>query len=310
MTAPHPSPLHVESRGRGDPPVVLVHGFGAHAGFWRKWTPELAGSHRVIAVDLMGFGKAARPPGGDYSPLAQAHHLAELLRRLQGVPPVLVGHSLGAGIVVAAALRLRDEGGAWTPGGLVLVSGAVYPQKLPPYLALSRIRGVGELFLLMAPPRILLRRGLQGIVHDPGTVDREQVEIYREPLRSLARRRVILRAARQISPEDGRALANRLGELRIPVLLIWGEEDRIVPPERAERLLRDLPDARLSLLPGVGHLPPEEAPARSLAPLLRFLEDLGTKDTQNRLPGGRASTGPSRASPSPFGEASSPPESR
>lgn len=284
MSTSHPSPLHVEETGCGDPPLVLVHGFGAHGAFWRKWVPGLARSHRVMTVDLMGFGQADHPSGGDYSPLSQSRHLAELLRRMRGERPVLVGHSLGAGIAVATALRLQDEGGAWAPGGLVLVSGAVYHQKLPRYLSLARIRGLGELFLVAPPPRFLLRYGLRGIVHDPQTVDREQVETYRAPLRSLGRRRAILRAARQISPAEAEGLTARLGELSLPVLLVWGEEDRIVPPEMGRRLEKALPDARLVLLPRVGHLPPEEAPEASLEPVKRFLAELGDRRSRPSRP--------------------------
>jgi pimeloyl-ACP methyl ester carboxylesterase len=272
MTARSPSsPLHVEVRGEGDPPVVLVHGIGAHAGFWRKWVPVLARRHRVHAVDLMGFGRAPTPRDGDYSPLAQAGYLAEMMRSLEGEPPVLVGHSLGAGVAVAAVVRLMDEGGGGLPGGLVLVSGAVYAQRLPRFLSLARVRGIGEIFLVAPPPRFALRLGIRGIVADGGVVDREMVDTYREPLLPRDRRRAILAAARQLRLEDAEPLARRLPEIDIRTLLVWGEEDRIVPPENGRRLARALPRARLVTLPGIGHLPPEEAPDRSLEPVLEFL---------------------------------------
>jgi pimeloyl-ACP methyl ester carboxylesterase len=283
----HGSPLHVESSGRGDPPLVLVHGFGASGIFWRKWLPYLEANHRVHAVDLMGFGRSATPLGGDYSPSAQAGHLVELVRRVGRTPPVLIGHSLGAGIVVAAALRLLDEGGAWLPGGLVLISGAVYPQRLPRFLGLARIRGLGELFLLAPPPRFALRWGIRGIVSDGAVVDDTMVDHYRRPLGSVRRRRAILRAARQVSMDGARRVSARLTELRIPTLVLWGVEDRIIPLELGRRLARDLPDARLVTLPGVGHLPPEEAPVASIRPVLEFLDgEIGTRRTAGtaRLP--------------------------
>lgn len=265
------SPLHVESHGEGDPPVVLVHGLGAHLGFWRKWMPELAARHRVHAVDLMGFGRAAMPRGGDYSPLGQAGHLAEMLRRLDGPAPVVIAHSLGGGIAVAATLRLLDEGGGHLPEGLVLVSCAVYSQRLPRFLSLARIRGLGELFLVAPPPRGVLRLGIRGIVADPDAVDDEMIETYRDPLRSRRRRRAVLRAARQLDVADAASLTRRLSEIRMPTLLVWGEEDRIVPVSSGRRLAGDLAGSTLVTLPGVGHLPPEEAPDRSLEPVLDFL---------------------------------------
>lgn len=272
MTRTLTSPFHLETTGQGTPPVVLVHGFGANGRFWRKWIPELSRDHQVHTLDLMGFGQAATPSGGDYSPMAQARHLVEFLRRFGNHPPVLVGHSLGAGIVIAATLRLMDEGGAWLPGGLVLVSGAVYPQKLPPFIGLAQLPGLGELFLLTRPPRIAFRWGLRTIVHDPATLDAELINAYRDPLRSFRRRRAILRAARQIDSRAGRDIARRLPEIRIPSLIIWGQEDTVVPIDLGHRLQEDLPDSELVVIPKVGHLPPEEAPEASLEPLLDFLD--------------------------------------
>jgi len=268
-----------EATGRGDPPVILVHGFGANAHFWRKWIPELAHRHRVFTVDLAGAGRSPAPPGADYSPPAQAQRLAQLVRELGPPSPVLVGHSLGAGIVCLAALILADDEPPGPVRGLVLVSGAVYAQRLPPFLTLARQRGLGELFLVAPPPRRLLRAGLRGIVCRKESVTAELVEGYRDPFRSRARRLAILAAARQIDLDGAVALAARIPELKVPTLLIWGEEDRVVSLGQGLRLSRDLPDARLVVLSGVGHLPPEEDPAGSLAPVLTFLSSLSSAST-------------------------------
>jgi len=270
-TGNHDTGICHEASGQGDPPVVLVHGFGANAHFWRKWVPTLALRHRVITVDLAGAGRSPSPPDADYSPQAQARRLAEFVRELGSPPPVLVGHSLGAGIVCLAALLLADDDPPCPVQGLVLISGAVYAQRLPPFLALARRRGLGELFLVAPPPRPLLRAGLRGIVRRKESVDAELVEGYREPFRSRERRRAMLTAARQIDLEGAAALAGRIPALDVPALLVWGMEDPVVPLSQGLRLSRELPDARLVVLPGVGHLPPEEDPAASLAPVLTFL---------------------------------------
>jgi len=271
-----PTPFHVEVHPGGSPPLILVHGFGAHGGFWRRWMPHLTPDHEVHTIDLMGFGKSATPKGADYSPQAQGRHLAELLQGWSGPAPVLVGHSLGAGIAIEATLRLLDDGNAPLPEALVLISGAVYPQRIPPFMRLARVRGLGELFLLATPPRAALRMGLRGIVRNRDCVDDEMVQVYQAPLRSRARRRAILRAARQLSPERGLVLSARLGELDLPTLLVWGEGDRIIPVDNGRKLASDLPDARLVILPEVGHLPPEEAPEASVRPVLEFIaEGLG-----------------------------------
>ena len=268
--------LYVETRGSGDPPVVLIHGLGAHSHSWREWMPGLTASHRTYAVDLAGFGRSPLPSSTeDLGPRAQAARVTALIRSLDGPPPVLVGHSLGAGIAALSALRLRDEDPNRSPPALVLVSGAVYAQALPPFLKLARLPVIGDLMLLPPPPRSIFRWGIREIVHDPDTVDSEMVEGYRGPLMSLGRRRAILRSARQLDLAQAEPLARRLPELDLPVLLVWGEEDPIIPVESGRRLAGDLPRAELVTLSGVGHLPPEEAPDRSLDPVLTFLADPG-----------------------------------
>jgi pimeloyl-ACP methyl ester carboxylesterase len=106
------------------------------------------------------------------------------------------------------------------------------------------------------------------------SVNAEQVEGYREPLRSLARRRALVRGAGQLDLEAGAALARRVPEVDLPTLLIWGAEDPVVSVALGERLARELPHAELVLLPGVGHLPPEEDPERSVESVLSFLSSL------------------------------------
>ncbi len=247
--------------------IVLVHGFGACAHFWRHWVPALAERHEVWNVEWMGIDDPQ--PHGD-GPRAGAEALVEAMLAEEDRPTVLVGHSLGGAVVLIAALLLADRG-AVPPEGVVVVSGAVYPQKLPPFISMARIPGLGLLFLLIPPPRALLRLGLRGIVHDPASVTEALVEGYLAPLRSRSRRKALLRAARRLDPADPEGWSGRYGEIASPTLLIWGEEDRVVRPRVGVGLAAVLPDARHITLPGVGHLPPEEAPERSLEAVLEFI---------------------------------------
>jgi pimeloyl-ACP methyl ester carboxylesterase len=190
---------------------------------------------------------------------------------------VLVGHSLGGGIALLAALQLASRGIQDRLAGLVLVSAAVYPQRFPPYISLARIPGVGELFLLAPPPLWSVRRGLRAIVCDPGSNDDEQVRIQRSPYLSFERRRSLLRSARAIDPHVGERTSEQLRGMRVPTLLLWGEEDPVIPVAFGRRLARELPSARLVTLPRVGHLPPEESPSASLAPVLEFMKELDAR---------------------------------
>lgn len=249
-----------------------MHGFGATGAFWRKWVPPLAPVHKCYLIDLPGFGRSA--PGADPSPSGLADALLRFLDTEAIERPVLIGHSLGGGIALLAALTLAERGEGDRLAGLVLVSAAVYPQRIPPYITLARTPGIGEIFLIAPPPLWAVKRGLRGIVGDPTTVDDDQVRIQREPYLSRERRRALLAAARAIDPRAGERTSSRLPGLSVPSLLIWGEEDPVVPLNLGIRLARELPLARLVRLPGVGHLPPEESPEESLSAVLEFLREL------------------------------------
>jgi pimeloyl-ACP methyl ester carboxylesterase len=300
-----PDGLFVETEGpEGAPPLVLVHGFGASNHSWRKWVPELAVDHRLHLVELAGFGRAPNPADGDYAPHAQGRRVAELVSSIGGAhPPVLVGHSLGGAVILIAALRLLDAaraaGTADPLRGIVVVSGAVFPLDFPRYMALARRPLLGDLLLAGPPPRWAIQMGLRGIVGDPATVDAEQVEGYRAPLGDPERRRAILRAARQLRPDaDAAGLVPHYGRLSVPLLALWGDRDPVIPPSFAGRLAAAVPRGRAVLLPGVGHLVPEEAPRPSLAALRSFLSETDPRHRQDPTPGGAGSAPSGGSTPS------------
>lgn len=268
-------PLHVVSRGSG-PPVVLVHGFGASRFTWRSWAPELARGHRVLEIDLKGFGDAPAPRGDEsYSPIDQSHLLRDLVLETGLEGATLVGHSLGAAVALLAALELRDVRPE-SVAGLVVVAGSCYPQDLPPYISLARLPWIGPLVLELAPKGPLMRRVLREIVHDPSIVTAGMVEGYARPFRRRSARRALVRAARQLVPEGGEALIERYGELEVPALLLWGRQDPVVSLSLGERLERELPRGRLEVLEECGHMVVDEHPGRSLALVREFLEGIGT----------------------------------
>jgi pimeloyl-ACP methyl ester carboxylesterase len=267
--------LFVETHGpAGAPPLLLVHGFGATNHFWRTLIPDLAQDHHVHAVELMGFGRSPVPPDGDLSPMAQGRALArylETVRESNPLPPILMGHSLGGAVVMIAALEGLASPQPHPCRAMVVMSGAVFPQGFPPYIRLTRTRGLGELLLLGPPPRWAFRIGFRGIVHDPAQLDDAALDGYLAPLQDRDRRDAILQAARQLDPEVGWALQEQYPLIKAPVLALWGNKDRVVSPDTAHRLARMIPQTEVVILPNVGHLPPEEAPAQTITEIRRFL---------------------------------------
>lgn len=269
--APAGLPLRVEERGGGGRPLVLLHGFGASAFTWRNWLPDLGSRHRVLALDLKGHGSAPAPRDGAYAPPDHAAAILRLLRERDLRRVTLVGHSLGGGIALLTALALLES----DPGrlhSLVLIEAAALPQEIPPFVRLARLPVIGPALLRVVPPRLLIRWVLRTVVADPATITPEQVEGYAAPLRSADVRRGILETARRILPDDVDEIVRRYRRIPVPVLLLWGRDDPVVPLVLGHRLHGILPRSRLVVLDRCGHVPQDERPRASLDAVLDFLE--------------------------------------
>lgn len=268
-----PRPLHVDVTGAGNPPIVLLHGFGASGFSWRHWIPSLAERYRTFVVDLKGSGKAEKPDDDRYRPLDHAVHIRRFLVEEDLRDVTLVGHSLGGGLALLTTLLLSDEGQERRVGRLVLLSAAAYPQALPPIVGMLKIPGVGSALPSVVPPTTTVRAALRRIVHRKEQVTDEQVEGYAGPFKESAARRAAIRSARQLFDDEPEPWIARYGEIRQPALLLWGEHDAVVPLDLGRRLAEELPNARLAVMPECGHLPAEEHPKASLEAVLDFLEE-------------------------------------
>lgn len=243
------------------PTAVLVHGFASAIEAWDAVVPALAKTHRVIALDLKGFGWTDRPEG-DYSPDAQARLLLGLMDQRGVRRAALVAHSWGSSVVLAATLRAPDR-----VTRLALYDAWVYEEQLPPFFHWSRASGVGEtLFALWYKERPDERIAL-------GFYDRKYVtERLVEDVRAALDRPGTTAAA--LAAVRGQRFSEMEGRYRTidkPVLLLWGREDLVTPLRFGERLANDLPNAKLVTYPRCGHFPMIEAASASTRDLLAFL---------------------------------------
>lgn len=274
-TARTPLPLDIEVRGRGQP-LVLLHGFAASRFTYRFWVDDLATTHELHLIDSFGCGMAPFPADDRYGPLEQAEAVVRYLREkdLRGV--TLIGHSLGGGVALLVALRLKELGESDRLAGFVSVSGAAYAQAIPRFIGLFRLPLLGRWLLRAIGPERVIPLVLRSIVFDPSAITEAQIEGYVAPLRSWKRRRAVVQTARQIVPPGIKDLEKRWGEIETPALLLWGRHDHVVPLWVGERLERDLPHAQLVVMEECGHIPSEERPRDSLAALRGFLQRIGS----------------------------------
>lgn len=247
-------------RGKG-PSVVMLHGFASSLETWDQVLPEVARNHRVIALDLKGFGWTDRPPG-DYSPRAQANLVFELMNQLGVRNATVVGHSWGASVALAMALAhpARVE-------KLALYDAWVYEEQLPSTFQYARAEGVGEglfgAFYAQRPDEKISQA-----FYDERFVTEELVEDVERALDRPGTTAAALAAARGQRFDE---IEKHYRDVKQPTLLLWGREDRVSTLAVAERMSRDLPNARLVVFPRCGHFPMIEARAASTRELITFL---------------------------------------
>lgn len=244
---------HVQRLGQG-PAIVLIHGTGASSHSWRALASRLAKSFTVIAPDLPGHGFTECAPRRRLSLPAMAASVAALLKRLDVRPALVVGHSAGAAILVRACLD-----GALAPDAVISLNGALLPFRgaagflFPPLAKL--------LFLNPLTPRVIARsagdrdRVIRLIRGTGSELDETGIDLYARLFASPAH---VTATLGMMANWDLHRFARDLPDLRQPLLLMTGENDRAVAPEDAERVSRAIPGARLERLAGLGHLAHEE----------------------------------------------------
>jgi pimeloyl-ACP methyl ester carboxylesterase len=248
--------------GKG-PAVVLIHGFASSLETWTAVIPALAAGHRVLALDLKGFGWTDRPPG-DYSPAAQAQLVLALMDSRGIDQAAIVGHSWGASVALAVALAAPKR-----VTRLALYDAWAYEEQLPTFFLWARAAGVGEtLFSLFYHQRPDER--LELAFYDPRIITEKLVEDVERALRRPGTRAAALAAVRG---QHYAAVQKKYPTIAQPTLLLWGREDAVTTLPFGERLARELPHARLVVYPRCGHFPMIEAAAASTTELAAFLAE-------------------------------------
>lgn len=267
-----PVSLYAEERGRGEP-VVLLHGLGGSTYSWRFIAPVLARTHRVIAIDLKGFGRSDKVFDTAYSAADQARLIAGFLvgRGLTNV--TLAGHSFGGVVALLTAMELNRRDPARIRQ-LVLIDAPALPQPLTPIVALMQ-QDVLPYALLTAIPADVMTRialGASSMRDLARPYTEADTRAYAEPFYDAAARHAYIQTARQIAPElSPRDLARAYSRVHQRTLLVWCTNDEVVPLATGRSLARLMPRARLEELNGCNHAPTDEAPDALSRSLVRFL---------------------------------------
>ncbi|MHA1133294.1 MAG: alpha/beta fold hydrolase [Alphaproteobacteria bacterium] len=265
-----PVKLFVEEKGEGSP-LLLIHGFGASTFTWREIAPALARQHRVIAVDLKGFGQSDKPFDERYSVFDQAELLKQLIIDKDLRDLTLIGHSFGGGVALVLALD-EDPQLKGRIKKLVLLDTIAYPQDIPVAFKMLDMPVVSHVGVRMLPPAVQARLALRIAYLDNSKIDDDEVEMYAAPLRTAAGKHAIIHSARQIMPEDLEEISKRYASIELPTLIAWCDYDRVVPLDVGLKLRRTLPNATLEIIDSCGHMPHEEQPEATLELIEDFLD--------------------------------------
>lgn len=247
----------------GRPVLLMLHGFGGSLHSFEAWAAGLAATHRVIRVDLPGAGLTGADASGDYSDERGTQLLAELLTQRGVARASVLGHSMGGRLAwrFAAAKPERVD-------KLVLVAPDGFAS---PGFEYGKAPDVGVVAQLMtvALPKAVLRWSLAPAYAQPEVVMTEEVVTrYHDLMLAPGVRPAILARLQQLNLLPPEPL---LRSISAPTLLLWGEQDQMIPVANAQDYLKALPNAKLVALPGVGHVPQEEAAAAGLVALQEFL---------------------------------------
>jgi pimeloyl-ACP methyl ester carboxylesterase len=238
------------ARGPADAmPLIFIHGAGGNHLIWGAQVRALSGGLRVVALDLPGHGRSDGP--GMVSIDAYTESVAEALSSL-GSPVVLVGHSMGGGIALQLALQWPES-----VAGLVLL-GTGGRLRVAPSLLAGLQTDFGGAVTTIA-----------GMAFAPATTSSIQMRGKRDLFATGAA--TLLGDFRACDSFDVLA---RLGEIRVPCLVLCGSEDRLTPPKYSESLARGIPGARLEVIPSAGHMAMLEQPAAVSQSILSFVPGL------------------------------------
>ena len=255
--------VHVRDEGSG-PPLLLLHGTASSLHTWDGWVRELSDTRRTIRVDLAGFGLTGPAPDGDYRVERQARLVLALLDRLGVARTDIAGNSLGGRVALTLALahpeRVRK---------LVLLDAAGVAEIPPPRLFQMARNPVVKRVLLHVTPKFFVRQNLEEVYGDPAKVTDDLVTRYHAMALRAGTRAALV--ARLNGPRDP-LLVDRLGELHLPVLILWGEKDRWIPLAQGQALARGIAGAELRVYSGVGHVPMEEIPEQTARDADAFLQ--------------------------------------
>ncbi len=259
--------VHLRDEGSRDAPViVLLHGSNDDLHTWDAWADALKGQYRVVRFDQIGHGLTGPNPNGDYSLAAFEATVDQVTAKLGIKRFTLAGNSMGGAIAASYAMSHPER-----LSSLVLVDAGGAPKVNPTPgnigFKLAALPGLNQLMRWITP-RSLVEKSLRQSVTNQAFITPATVDRYWELLRYPGNRQATITrfAAKRQSFDPA-----RLATLKLPVLVMWGEQDKLLNADGARWYARSIPGSKLILYPRIGHMPQQELAGQSAADVARFV---------------------------------------
>lgn len=262
--------VHYRDQGKRDgPPIILLHGSNSSLQTWEPLIQRLGGTYRIVTLDLPGHGLTGGTPDKDYGADGMAAAVDVVAAKLGLDHFVLGGNSMGGWVAWRYALAEPERVDALLlidAGGMPLRKG----EKAPPSNIGFRLLEYpfGRWLATQITPRALVEQSLRGSVENQAIVDDAMIDRYWELLRFPGNREATILRARM---DRQLAVADRVGEIKAPTLILFGKKDRLINPSAAETFHERIAGSDVVLLDNIGHLPMEEAPDATATAISDFL---------------------------------------
>ncbi|MEO0368190.1 MAG: alpha/beta hydrolase [Pseudomonadota bacterium] len=269
------SGIHYRDKGnRNGTTLLLLHGSNSSLHTWERLIDELASHFRLVSFDQHGHGLTGQHPNNDYSAAARVAAGVEVLNHLGIENAVWVGNSMGGSIAWRAALLAPDQ-----VSGLVLInaSGAQTDEKIEPYIGAKIARTwIGKAILPQITPRFMISASLKQSIADENQITDELIDRYWELVRYPGNRVAMVDG---INTGRETELWNQANRIRDNTLIIWGEQDGVIPVSHGRAFDETIPKSSLVVFPDAAHLPMEEIPNKVAGAIKAWNRD----DTRRRV---------------------------
>jgi pimeloyl-ACP methyl ester carboxylesterase len=264
--------------GEDRTPVLMVHGYGSRLESWAAVQGPLAAVRRVVSFDQRGFGMSERPRGA-YGVDAHANDLLKLMDLLGLQKAVLVGHSYGGGVVLRAALKAPQRVSA-----VVLVDAFAMDRQVPAAFRWAKVPGLGEFIFATQFKEVVGEKYVMAFHDRQRFASSEAIDEFRG---NMLKPGALYTSLEVVRGMDYAPVEEKYRTLRMPITLIWGEDDRVTPLSAGQDLAALVDSDDMVVLNRCGHVPLWERPQATLSVLQRVVRDVDEGRTlrRSRLPG-------------------------